>query len=109
MHAHQPNRSRVLLTASMLLVAAAAPALAGGTGGGSMPWSGPLSTLSDDLTGPTLAVLVGIAVMAGGVAWAFSDSQRGLLRVAKAVLAAILAGGGGAALFAALGISGSCV
>ena len=54
-------------------------------------------------------MLVGIAVMVGGVAWAFSDSQRGLLRVAKAVLAAILAGGGGAALFAALGISGSCV
>ena len=74
-----------------------------------MPWSGPLSTLSDDLTGPTLAVLVGIAIMAGGIAWAFSDSQRGLLRVAKAVLAAILAGGGGAALFSALGISGSCV
>lgn len=102
------NRARFVLAVWIALLVAA-PAGAGGTGGGSMPWSGPLSTLSEDLTGPTLAVLVGIAIMAGGVAWAFSDSQRGLLRVSKAVLAAILAGGGGAALFSALGISGSCV
>lgn len=108
MHSERPNRLRLALVTGLLFVCTS-PALAGGTGGGSMPWSGPLSTLADDLTGPTLAVLVGIAIMAGGVAWAFSDSQRGLLRVAKAVLAAILAGGGGAALFAALGISGSCV
>lgn len=108
MHPHRTPTTRTLLIGWVLLLSTT-PALAGGTGGGSMPWSGPLSTLSDDLTGPTLAVLVGIAIMAGGVAWAFSDSQRGLLRVAKAVLAAILAGGGGAALFSALGISGSCV
>lgn len=108
MHSERPNRLQLLLFAGLLFVCTS-PALAGGTGGGSMPWSGPLSTLSDDLTGPTLAVLVGIAIMAGGIAWAFSDSQRGLLRVAKAVLAAILAGGGGAALFSALGITGSCV
>lgn len=106
----RPTWSQTLTAAAVTALAAllCPPAWAGATGG-SMPWSAPLTTLSEDLTGPTLALLLGISLAVGAIAWAFSDSQRGLLRVAKSVAGILLAFGGGAALLSALGISGSVV
>lgn len=82
-------------------------ALAGPTTG-NMPWSDPLDRLRENLTGPTLTAVVLIAIALGLAAWAVGDSNRGLVKAGKA-LVALAAGAGGIALLAALGISASAV
>jgi type IV secretory pathway VirB2 component (pilin) len=73
-----------------------------------MPWSQPLELLRENLTGPTLTAVVLIAIALGLAAWALGDSNRGLLKAGKAIVA-IAVGAGGIALLTALGISASAV
>lgn len=64
----------------------ALPARASSTG--TMPWDNILTTLSDSATGTVLAALVTIAIVVGGLYWAFSDNQSGLVKIIKAVVVA---------------------
>jgi type IV secretory pathway VirB2 component (pilin) len=75
---------------------------------GSMPWSSPLDTLRQDITGPTLTAIVLIGIAIGLGKWALSDDNRGLVRTAKAIIA-LAAGVGGIALLGALGIDACAV
>lgn len=93
------------LTLPLLLVASAAWA---GPTGGDMPWSEPLDRLRENLTGPTLTAVVLIAIALGLAAWSVGDSNRGLVKAGKA-LVALAAGAGGIALLAALGITASAL
>lgn len=102
-----PAPLRRALAVAPLLLVWASTALAGPTSG-NMPWSDPLDRLRENLTGPTLTAVVLIAIAVGLAGWAIGDSNRGLVRAGKA-LVALAAGTAGIALLAALGISASAV
>lgn len=57
-------------------------ALAASSGGGAMPWEGPLNQLLGSLTGPVARVIGAVAIIAMGIAVAFSEGgslmRRGL-------------------------------
>jgi type IV secretory pathway VirB2 component (pilin) len=92
----------------LLLLLLTAPSASATPTGGSMPWSGPLDILRQDITGPSLTAVVLIGIAFGLGKWALSDDNRGLLRTAKAVIA-LAAGAGGIVLLTALGISASAL
>lgn len=92
----------------LALLTLAAPAAGASPSSGSMPWSGPLDILRQDITGPSLTAVVLIGIAIGLGKWALSDDNRGLLRTAKAIIA-LAAGAGGIILLGALGISASAL
>lgn len=62
-------------------------ALAASTGGGAdMPWTGPLQSLLNNLSGPTARVLGGLAFVLGGALWAFTRHEEGARRFAQATI-----------------------
>ncbi|QUD90924.1 TrbC/VirB2 family protein [Phenylobacterium montanum] len=69
---------RHLRAAGPLVVVAAAliltsPALAGTTGGTSMPWETPLQTVQDSLAGPVAKAVGIIAIVITGLGFAFAE------------------------------------
>jgi type IV secretory pathway VirB2 component (pilin) len=74
------------------LLAAPAIAYAAGAGGGAaMPWTGPLQTLLDNLSGPTARIVAGLGFVIGGGIWAFSRSEEGAKRFGQIVIGAAIA------------------
>lgn len=74
-----PLVSFILLTPA---VGFAAP-----TGGGaSMPWTGPLQSLLNNLTGPTARILGALAFVVGGAMWAFTRHEEGAKRFGQAIV-----------------------
>ena len=70
--------------ASVLLshVALAAPA----GGGASMPWTGPLQSLLNNLSGPTARIIGALAFVVGGALWAFTRHEEGAKRFGQAIV-----------------------
>lgn len=64
---------------------------AGAGGGASMPWTGPLQTLLDNLSGPTARIVAGLGFVIGGGIWAFSRSEEGAKRFGQIVIGAAIA------------------
>jgi type IV secretion system protein TrbC len=73
------------------LLAAPAIAYAAGAGGAAMPWTGPLQTLLDNLSGPTARIVAGLGFVIGGGIWAFSRSEEGAKRFGQIVIGAAIA------------------
>ena len=64
---------------------------AGAGSGASMPWTGPLQALLDNLSGPTARIVAGLGFVIGGGIWAFSRSEEGAKRFGQIVIGAAIA------------------
>jgi type IV secretion system protein TrbC len=74
----------VLALACVLLPHVAAASSAGG--GAPMPWTGPLQSLLDNLSGPTARIIGALAFVVGGALWAFTRHEEGARRFAQAIV-----------------------
>ena len=74
----------VLALASVLLPHVAVAASAGG--GAPMPWTGPLQSLLNNLSGPTARIIGALAFVVGGALWAFTRHEEGARRFAQAIV-----------------------
>src|SRR3989441_7222338 len=72
----------VLALAFVLLPHVAVAASAGG--GAPMPWTGPLQSLLNNLSGPTARIIGALAFVVGGALWAFTRHEEGARRFAPA-------------------------
>jgi len=73
-----------LALASVLLPHVACAASSGG--GAPMPWTGPLQSLLNNLSGPTARIIGALAFVVGGALWAFTRHEEGARRFAQAVV-----------------------
>lgn len=64
---------------------------AGAGAAAAMPWTGPLQTLLDNLSGPTARIVAGLGFVIGGGIWAFSRSEEGAKRFGQIVIGAAIA------------------
>src|SRR5918999_2796715 len=79
----------VLLAAALIAVSALSPdvALAAPAGGGApMPWTGPLQSLLNNLSGPTARIIGALAFVVGGALWAFTRHEEGAKRFGQAIV-----------------------
>lgn len=82
------SRFRCALTVVLVMlvvvpsVAHAAPAGAGAD----MPWTGPLQSLLDNLSGTTARILGALAFVVGGATWAFTRHEEGAKRFGQAIV-----------------------
>ena len=91
-----------------LFIAWPAAAFASSTGGAVMPWTAPLQSLLDNLSGPTARIIGAIAFVVGGALWAFTRHEEGARRFGQAIVGiAIMIGA--ANIVAALGFAGATV
>ena len=74
----------VLVLASVLLPHVAVAASAGG--GAPMPWTDPLQSLLNNLSGPTARIIGALAFVVGGALWAFTRHEEGARRFAQAIV-----------------------
>jgi type IV secretion system protein TrbC len=51
-----------------------------------MPWTGPLQSLLDNLSGPTARILGALAFVIGGALWAFTRHEEGARRFGQAIV-----------------------
>jgi type IV secretion system protein VirB2 len=85
-------------------IASAAPV----GGGAPMPWTGPLQSLLNNLSGPTARILGALAFVVGGALWAFTRHEEGAKRFGQAIIGiAIMIGA--ANIVAALAFVGATV
>ena len=73
-----------LALASVLLPHVACAASSGG--GAPMPWTGPLQSLLNNLSGPTARIIGALAFVVGGALWAFTRHEEGARRFAQAIV-----------------------
>lgn len=74
-------------TAITLLIVVPAHAAAAPVGiGADMPWTGPLQSLLDNLSGSTARILGGLAFVVGGAIWAFTRHEEGAKRFGQAIV-----------------------
>jgi type IV secretion system protein VirB2 len=78
---------RTLPVALLVLVVVPAVALAAPAGAGAnMPWTGPLQSLLDNLSGTTARILGALAFVVGGAIWAFTRHEEGAKRFGQAIV-----------------------
>jgi type IV secretory pathway VirB2 component (pilin) len=80
---------RLTLAAAVAAVALLLPepALAApAAGGAAMPWTGPLQSLLNNLSGPTARILGALAFVVGGAMWAFTRHEEGARRFGQAII-----------------------
>jgi len=51
-----------------------------------MPWTGPLESLLNNLSGSTARIIGALAFVVGGALWAFTRHEEGARRFAQAVV-----------------------
>lgn len=93
-HAMGRGRQLVMALAGAVAGVLALPAIAYAAGAGAaaaMPWTGPLQTLLDNLSGPTARILAGLGFVIGGGVWAFSRHEEGAKRFGQIVIGAAIA------------------
>jgi len=90
---HWRRRLSAAITAAVvaILVAPASAVAAGAGTAATMPWTGPLQTLLDNLSGPTARIVAGLGFVIGGGIWAFSRSEEGAKRFGQIVIGAAIA------------------
>jgi type IV secretion system protein VirB2 len=104
--------SRATTLAAIVAVGSAlwpAVAHAAASGGGAiMPWTGPLQSLLNNLSGPTARILGALAFVVGGAMWAFTRHEEGAKRFGQAIVGiAIMIGA--ANIVAALAFVGATI
>ena len=72
----------VTVSVGMPDMAFAAPA----AGGAVMPWTGPLQSLLNNLSGPTARIIGALAFVVGGAMWAFTRHEEGAKRFGQAIV-----------------------
>ncbi len=101
----------LLLGGALLAVALVVPTvlLAATTSGApDMPWTGPLQSLLDNLSGPTARIIGALAFVVGGAMWAFTRHEEGAKRFGQAIVGiAVMIGA--ANIVSALAFSGATV
>ena len=85
---HSMRRSAVIGVALIALVAILPNvALAASAGGGAaMPWTGPLQSLLNNLSGPTARIIGALAFVVGGALWAFTRHEEGAKKFGQAIV-----------------------
>lgn len=86
---HPGLRRYVLVGVAIALVSFVLPhvAFAASAGGGApMPWTGPLQSLLNNLSGPTARILGALAFVVGGALWAFTRHEEGAKRFGQAIV-----------------------
>ena len=81
----RPLEFTVCLTLLLLLVPVTAHATATGTGA-TMPWTGPLQSLLNNLSGTTARIIGALAFVVGGAMWAFTRHEEGAKRFGQAIV-----------------------
>jgi type IV secretory pathway VirB2 component (pilin) len=84
--------ARTAKTIALATVATVMSAPAWAAGGG-MPWEGPLSQLSQSITGPVAGSIIAIAIAAAGLTMAFAAGQ-GMRQFAGIIFAGSIVGVG---------------
>lgn len=73
--------------AAVALMTMPAAAIAAPVGAGAdMPWTGPLQSLLDNLSGTTARILGALAFVVGGAIWAFTRHEEGAKRFGQAIV-----------------------
>ena len=88
MRKHSMFRSSAIGAVLIALVALLPDvALAASTGGGAaMPWTGPLQSLLNNLSGPTARIIGALAFVVGGALWAFTRHEEGAKKFGQAIV-----------------------
>ena len=74
------------LAAALLVLVPAVAAAAPAGAGASMPWTGPLQSLLNNLSGTTARILGALAFVVGGAIWAFTRHEEGAKRFGQAIV-----------------------
>lgn len=85
----RPCGRYVLAAITLVAVAMLSPdvALAAPAGVGAvMPWTGPLQSLLNNLSGPTARIIGALAFVVGGAMWAFTRHEEGAKRFGQAIV-----------------------
>ena len=72
--------------AALVLLLPEAALAAPAAGGAAMPWTGPLQSLLNNLSGPTARILGALAFVVGGAMWAFTRHEEGARRFGQAII-----------------------
>ena len=72
--------------AAVVLLLPEAALAAPAAGGAAMPWTGPLQSLLNNLSGPTARILGALAFVVGGAMWAFTRHEEGARRFGQAII-----------------------
>lgn len=75
----------MIVVAMLVLLPAVASAAPAGAGA-SMPWTGPLQSLLNNLSGTTARILGALAFVVGGAIWAFTRHEEGAKRFGQAIV-----------------------
>ena len=82
-----PCTRKLLIVVMMMLIIMPQIAVAAPAGGGAvMPWTGPLQSLLDNLSGPTARIIGALAFVVGGALWAFTRHEEGAKRFGQAIV-----------------------
>jgi type IV secretion system protein VirB2 len=82
-----PSTRKLFIAAVMMLIITPQIAVAAPAGGGAvMPWTGPLQSLLDNLSGPTARIIGALAFVVGGALWAFTRHDEGAKRFGQAIV-----------------------
>ena len=76
------RRHTVSVAVLALAVAAASPALAGGS---SMPWEAPLQSILESIEGPVAKIIAVMIIIVTGLTLAFGDTSGGARRLIQIV------------------------
>ena len=98
-----------IIGAAALVSLIQSPALAATTGGGGMPWEGPLNAVMESITGPTARIIAILIIVATGLTLAFGDVGQGFKKLLQILFGLAIAfaaasfflplvGGGGAVI-----------
>ncbi|MFT3722137.1 MAG: TrbC/VirB2 family protein [Hyphomonadaceae bacterium] len=75
------ERAIRVLASSAIAAALFAGAAHAATGGGGMPWEGPLTAIMDSITGPVARIIAILIIVATGLTLAFGDVGQGFKKL----------------------------
>ena len=80
------QRQRIVLILTLIVTMPTVVLAAPAGGGAMMPWTGPLQSLLDNLSGPTARIIGALAFVVGGALWAFTRHEEGAKRFGQAIV-----------------------
>ena len=80
------QRQQIVLILTLIVTMPTAALAAPAGGGAMMPWTGPLQSLLDNLSGPTARIIGALAFVVGGALWAFTRHEEGAKRFGQAIV-----------------------
>jgi type IV secretion system protein VirB2 len=80
------QRQQIVLILTLIVTMPTVTLAAPAGGGAIMPWTGPLQSLLDNLSGPTARIIGALAFVVGGALWAFTRHEEGAKRFGQAIV-----------------------